>query len=255
MRRFPILLATGLMFTTAAFMQSTYAYLMKPTEPSSENAKVQKDKDESSLSGKIVETMNSGGYTYMCLEKGGKKTWVAVKEIKVNVGDDISLQPGHEMTDFTSKTLNRTFDKIIFSAGPVSSQQHGHGGMDMGMGMGSKATAVTPTEKIKVEKAPGTNAYTVAELYEKKSELDQKNVTVKGKVVKVSPGILQKNWIHVQDGTGNPDSGSHDLVVTTQDLPSVGDIVTVNGVLYKDKDFGSGYRYGVIIEQANIKKE
>jgi hypothetical protein len=69
------------------------------------------------LSGKVVETMNSGGYTYVALEKDGKKTWVALPDSKVKVGQEITCQPGMEMNNFTSKTLNRTFPSIIFSGG------------------------------------------------------------------------------------------------------------------------------------------
>ncbi len=73
------------------------------------------------LSGKVTETMNSGGYTYVCIEKGGNKTWVALPNTPVKVGQEIALQPGAEMKNFTSKTLNRTFDSIIFSAGLMPS--------------------------------------------------------------------------------------------------------------------------------------
>jgi hypothetical protein len=70
-----------------------------------------------SLSGKVVETMDSGGYTYVNLENNGKRTWVAMPQTKVKVGQDLSCKPGMEMRNFTSKTLNRTFDSIIFSGG------------------------------------------------------------------------------------------------------------------------------------------
>ena len=123
------------------------------------------------------------------------------------------------------------------------------------MGIGSKGTVVPAEEAIKVGKTSDSNAYTVAELYEKGDKLDNKNVLIRGKVVKVSVGIMGKNWLHIQDGTGDQKNNTHDLVVTTQDKPSVGDVVTVNGILYKDKDFGSGYKYDVIVEQAHIKKE
>lgn len=76
-------------------------------------------KDTSALSGKVVETMDSGRYTYVRLEKSGKKLWVAVPKMKAAVGQNISFRPGIEMIDFESKTLNRKFDKIIFSQGPL----------------------------------------------------------------------------------------------------------------------------------------
>ena len=71
------------------------------------------------LSGKVVETMNSGGYTYVALENKGQKTWIALPDSKVKVGQQISCQPGMEMKNFTSKTLNRTFDSIVFSGGII----------------------------------------------------------------------------------------------------------------------------------------
>ena len=75
--------------------------------------------DAPSISGKVVETMNSAGYTYVSLEKNGKKMWVALPESKVKVGQELTCQPGMEMNNFTSKTLKRTFASIIFSGGIV----------------------------------------------------------------------------------------------------------------------------------------
>jgi hypothetical protein len=68
----------------------------------------------------VVETMDSGRYSYVCLEKNDKKIWVAVYKMKIVVGQIMSFRPGVEMVNFESKTLNRKFDKIIFSAGPVA---------------------------------------------------------------------------------------------------------------------------------------
>ncbi len=215
-------------------------------------------KEEGALEGKVVETMNSGGYTYALLEKDGVKTWVAVPETKIHVGEDVSFQPGAEMVNFKSNTLKRTFDRIIFSGGLISPQAEGDAtGMPMGMYSSPHGGKVpsAPIGDVHVEKASGPNAYTVAELYEKVASLDKKKVKVRGKVVKVLPNIMGKNWIHVQDGSGDPQENTHDFVVTSQDLPSVGDVVTVSGTLYKDKDFGAGYMYKAIIEDASILKQ
>ncbi len=72
---------------------------------------------EGSISGKVVETMDSGGYTYVSLDRNGKKIWVAIPQTPVKVGQNITCQPGMEMKNFTSKTLKRTFESIIFSGG------------------------------------------------------------------------------------------------------------------------------------------
>ena len=209
--------------------------------------------EEAVISGKVVETMNAGGYTYVCIEKKGVKTWVAVPQTDVKVGQQMAFQPGAEMKNFTSKTLNRTFDSIIFSAGPVASSGAGSKKASA-KHEGGMASAIKTAEKISVEKATGPNAYTVGEVYAKKASLNKKSVVIHGKVVKVSLGIMGKNWVHVQDGTGDAGTGTHNLVVTTQDSPSVGDVVTVKGTLYKDKDFGAGYKYDVIVEQASVQR-
>jgi hypothetical protein len=103
-------------------------------------------------------------------------------------------------------------------------------------------------------KAPVTSdPIKVSEAYEKAGKLDKKTVVVRGKVVKVSKGIMGKNWVHLRDGSGDPGKGTNNLVVTTQDVPNVGDVVTAKGTLYKDKDFGAGYKYQVIVEEATVK--
>ncbi len=216
---------------------------------------VQAGMEPAALSGKVVETMNTGGYTYLRIEKKGEKTWVAVPEMKVTVGQKISLVPGQEMNNFTSKTLNRTFDKIIFSPGPVAAAAAAKETTAGNASPGSKGATVTPAETVTVEKAKGPDAYTVAEIYAGKSKLNKKTVKVRGKVVKVSAGIMGKNWVHLQDGSGDPAKGTHNLVMTTQDLPNNGDVVTMSGTLYEDKDFGAGYKYAVIVEEASILKK
>ncbi len=117
---------------------------------------------------------------------------------------------------------------------------------------GAKAPATS--EPVKVEKAKGADAYNVSEAYEKAGKLDKKTVVVRGKVVKVSMGIMGKNWVHLRDGSGDSGKGTNNLVVTTQDAPKVGDVVTAKGTLYKDKDFGAGYLYKVIVEEATVKQ-
>jgi hypothetical protein len=202
---------------------------------------------DNSLSGKVVETMDSGSYTYMLLEKNGNKTWAAVPRMKVEKGQTVSLLPGALMENFRSSTLKRTFKEIYFSPGPAKPGSAAET-------TGSKGKAVVSKEKIKVKKASGPNAYTIAEIYENISRLDRKEVVVRGKVLKVSPQIMGKNWLHLQDGTGDPQKRTADLVVTTQDRPSVGDVVTASGTISKDRDFGSGYRYRAIMEDAHIEK-
>ena len=204
------------------------------------------------VSGKVVETMSAGGYTYVQLEQAGKKTWVAAPEMKgVQKGQVLLFRPGYVMPSFKSNTLKRTFDSIVFSPGlaDVSGVKDNKNQASPG-----SAGAVPTDAHIKVDKAPGPNGHTVAELYEQAGKLAGKEVAVRGRVVKVSRGIMGKNWLHIQDGTGVPEKGTHDLVVTTSGDANTGDTVTVKGKLTKDKDFGSGYKYDVIMENATVSK-
>jgi hypothetical protein len=177
--------------------------------------------------------------------------------MKVTVGEKMSFLPGQAMPNFESKSLNRTFDSIVFSGGVVQAggMPAGHPAAPAPQGpSGSKAQVAKKDKTVKVAKAAGPDAYTIAEVYAKSAALDKKTVTVKGKVVKVSQGIMGRNWVHLQDGTGDQAKGTHNLVTTTQDMAAVGDVVTVTGTFRKDKDFGAGYLYKAIIEDAKVQK-
>jgi hypothetical protein len=182
------------------------------------------------------------------------------------------------MNNFTSKTLNRTFASIIFSPGiekeaktgqekteapqegfaaALQAEQQAGASKDAVSSMGpstGSAGAVVPSGDVSVIKASGPNSYSVGECFEQGKELQGKTVRVRGKVMKVSTMIMGKNWLHIQDGTGNPLKNHHDLVVTTMDEPGEGTIVTVEGTLNYQRDFGAGYKYEVIIEDAKIEK-
>ncbi len=230
-------------------------------------------------SGTVVETMNAPGYTYMLVADGGGQTWVAIPETKVETGAKVRYSKGMEMKNFTSKTLNKTFETIIFSAGlvadageappaaaadnsfaaAVKSEQAGAGAAPaaaqvMPQSSGGSSGAVAPLQEISVAKAEAENGYAVEELFAKAKELNGKKVRLRGKVVKFSPNIMGKNWVHVQDGTGNPLSNTHDMVVTTGETVAVDTVVTLEGILAADKDFGAGYKYAGIIEQASLIK-
>jgi hypothetical protein len=241
------------MFVSTFFSNYTYAsqYSLS-NEPDNANVIPQA---QNTLVGKIAETMNSGGYTYILLQTKTKQIWVAISKTDVSVGQNIVLMPGVEMKNFKSKSLDRTFESIIFSEGQISQGGPASGNVDsQKKAPGSNGVKPPSNENIKINKAMGANAYTVAELFEKRSELDKKEIVVRGQVVKVSAQIMGKNWLHIQDGTGDSQKGTNDIVATTMDLPSVGDNVTIKGILYSNKDFGSGYRYDAIIEQAHVTK-
>lgn len=253
------------------------AYSAKTESPASPAASPAKSVPSAgTLSGKVLETMDSGGYTYVLLDTANGKKWVAAPKTVVTVGQPAAFAPGMVMHNFKSETLKRTFDEVVFSPGkaggpggpaamggacPSGGKKDG-AGASMGMGsmsggtgaMHSSGRVIVPPVDLAIEKAPGANAFTVAEIYQQGPKLNQKKVAVRGKVVKVSPNIMGKNWIHMQDGSGDSKTGTHDLVLTSQEKPKVGEILIAEGVLAADKDFGAGYRYKVIVEETKFKQ-
>ena len=232
------------------------------------------------LTGTVIETMNASGYTYLLVASGGVQTWVAIPETVVTQGSQVSYHDGMEMTDFTSKTLNKTFARIIFSPGLAENQgsavastatektqddsfaaalqaeQKNNGAIPpTAQVTGGSAVAVAPLQEISIAKAKGDNSYNVEEIFSRRKELAGKKVRIQGKVVKFNLNIMGKNWVHLQDGSGDPLHNSHDLVVTTGATPNMDEIVTMEGILAADKDFGAGYKYNAIVEQAVLLKE
>jgi hypothetical protein len=119
---------------------------------------------------------------------------------------------------------------------------------------GAPAPAAAPAADIRVAKASGPDGRTVAEVVAKRTELKDKPVQIRGKVVKFTPGVMGKNWIHLRDGTGSAADGSDDLTITTKDETAVGAVVLVKGVVRIDRDLGSGYAYKVLVEDATLQK-
>lgn len=94
----------------------------------------------------------------------------------------------------------------------------------------------------------------VAELYKDKAQLAGKQVKLHGKVVKVNNDIMNRNLLHLQDGSGDPALGTNDVTITSDDTATMGDEVSVTGTLVVDLDFGSGYTYPLLVEKATIIK-
>lgn len=194
----------------------------------------------------VIETMNSGGYTYMKVDEKGKQYWVAVTQTEVKPSDAVMYQEQMWLKQFKSTTLNREFDTILFaSMAPKSAY--------------GKAPVSTHTKTIHRAFAPEkamkklADGQSVQEVFEKRASLKDTRVTVRGVVTKISQGIMGKNWVHIEDGTGN--ESTNDLVFTTKDTLHVkpGDTVIASGTAITDKDFGYGYYYPVIIEKSDFK--
>jgi hypothetical protein len=207
--------------------------------------------------GTVAETMDTGGYTYVLVDNGTESVWVAAPEFEVEVGDQVAVPTALAMENYYSKTLDRTFDVVYFAEAVQVGGDGGSGAMSGGMPPGHVPVgkdAGSPPADVDlsgIEKAAG--GMTVGEVWAARTDLGGKEVVVRGKVVKSLSGIMGKNWIHIQDGTG--EQNSNDLTVTTDKPVSVGSLVLVKGVAAVDKDFGAGYFYPVIVEDAEVTVE
>lgn len=203
------------------------------------------------VTGEILEFKDVDGYTYLRIKTGDGETWAAVNKTTVKPGAAVTLENVVVMTNFESKSLKQVFPKILFATlgGPEVNAATSAADMVAAHAGVAKAEVGVDTP---VEKASGTNAYTVAETINQSAELKDKPVLVRAKVVKYNPMILGKNWIHVRDGSGSATDNTNDLLVTSKDSAKPGDVVTVNGVVRVNQDFGAGYVYKVLIEEATV---
>ncbi|HPL79120.1 nucleotide-binding protein [Candidatus Skiveiella danica] len=200
------------------------------------------------VSGEVLEVKDVDIYTYLRLKTRDGETWAAVSKAPVKVGAKVTIENPSVMKNFESKVLKKTFPTIVF--GTLA----GTGGKEFASAHANAPQAVTAaTAPIKVPKASGANARTVAEVHTKSAELKDKPVVVAGQVVKFNPAIMGKNWVHLRDGSGDAAKETNDILVTTQAQAKVGDVVTVSGVVRTNKDFGAGYTYKVLIEDATLK--
>lgn len=207
---------------------------------------------ENLLKGKVLEKLEASRYCYLRLATETGEVWAAVLQADVNVGDEVAVVNPMPMDGFPSPTLNRTFDHIVF--GTLQSDG-GQDAMQLLMDSHAGGGATSTEGPIKVEKASGPNGKTVEEIFARRHDLNGKKVVVRGKVTNVNPNIMGKTWIHIQDGTGDPEAKTNDLIVSSQTTPSEGDTVLVEGVLASDKSSGMGYDYPAIIEDATVRTE
>jgi hypothetical protein len=215
--------------------------------------------DPTAFSGKVSETMNAGSYTYVLVDTGNKKLWVAAPKFAVKAGDKVDVGNAMAMPDYESKTLKRKFDVVYFTgnvsvngknpnerAAPATSGElpPGHPKID-------GAAAASASDFSKITKPSGGKS--VSEIVNGRKQLKGKEIIVRGKVVKYNSGVMGKNWLHIRDGSGT--AASNDLTVTTDTPAAVGATVLVKGKVSTDRNLGSGYFYPVIVEDARVTVE
>ncbi len=195
----------------------------------------------------VLEAINGNTYTYLRLNENGNEHWAAISKRETEVGEVLYYNDALEMHNFKSKELDKNFETILFIS-KVYNKPIPKGGSVSSKVVGGKHK----TSKTDVSVKPATGGITIAELFANLKKYKGETVIVKGKVTKFNSMIMNKNWVHIQDGTEN--NGKYDLTITTNETVSVGDVVAFKGTIELEKDFGAGYFYEVIMESATTLK-
>lgn len=189
----------------------------------------------------VIDVIQTSKYTYLQVFENNDKYWMAVNKQEAKAGDVYYYSSSMEMKDFHSKELDRTFPSIYFV-------------QDLSSTLTSPDNPGRPTGKVPPQRIaaiavdPAPDGISIAELYKNQENYAEKKVKVRGAVVKFNANIMGKNWVHIQDGTEY--KGNFDLTITTKDVVEEGNVVTFEGIIMLNKDFGAGYSYDVIMEEA-----
>jgi len=215
--------------------------------------------NENAKAFEVAEVIQGSTYTYLKVKEKGNEKWIAVTRQDAVAGDVFYYDQELQMNNFHSKEIDRTFEIIYFvnniSKTPLGTENEGTmgamGGMGGMMGGGQHSGKVNATQNSAIHLEKKDGELTIATVFANRNEYASKEFEIRGVVVKVNEQVMDKNWVHIQDGTA--DNGNFDLTLTTSDLPAVNDEITVKGKLTLNKDYGYGYSYEVIMEDATVK--
>jgi len=187
------------------------------------------------------EVLNTDRYTYIRVQEDKAEYWVAISKREIQVGETYIYQRGLLKQNFYSQEFKRTFETVY-----LVSDLRDRFAVTEGAQQEIPATAsVEVTGPIK----PAAGATPIGDIFKNPSKYGGKVIKVTGQCVKVNSMIMNRNWIHLQDGSGN----KLDLTVTTTENIPLGAVVTMEGTLALKKDFGAGYSYDIILEGAVMK--
>ena len=207
--------------------------------------------------GTVLESKDVSQYTYLRLSTDNGETWAAVYRAPVAVGSKVTVEHATALHSFHSRELGRDFETIWFGTLPGHETAPAANGSST-----SPSSAPSPSNSASAPAiASGSlphvaGATTIADLAKRAPALEGKQVSVVGTVVKVNEGIMGRNWIHLQDGTGSAANKTNDLLVTTDGdkgaKATLGAVIVATGTVKTKQDFGAGYAYDFMVEQASL---
>ena len=199
--------------------------------------------------GKVTDTIDAAGYTYAEVDTGKEKVWAATTTTPLKIGDMIAFTTEMPMKNFHSNSINRDFALVYFVNQFFTDKESLKGTVSASAAPHSKTKPASAVKAVEgIDKAEGGN--TIAEIYANKEQLNGKAIRVRGQVTKFTANIMNKNWLHIRDS-----STQDDLTVTTDGTAVIDAVLVVEGKLALDRDFGHGYVYPLIVEDARVIKE
>jgi len=188
----------------------------------------------------VKEVEQVAAYTYLLVKGKGPEYWVAAPTMKAQPGEKYKYQGGMLMEDFYSKDLDRTFEKVVFLDALFPEGATSPNAQELTPG----SKTVIEKSDVSIDKVEGV--VSISAIFADPESYEGKSIKVRGEVVKFNPEIMNKNWAHLQDGSEF--DGKFDLTFTSDESFEVGSVVTVEGVLALNLDFGYGYSYEVLLE-------
>ena len=195
----------------------------------------------------VEEVLNTDKYTYLSVSENGEKYWIAIQRADAKVGDIFYYRGGLLKKNFFSPEFKRVFETVYLVSEFWKEPDGGGPAFDEASAQAQGGGEIPDLAVGKIERAKG--AIKLSELYANKEKYNNQVIKVTGKCVKVNPMIMNRNWIHIRDGSGE----DFDLTITTMENVPLGAVVTLEGTVALDKDFGAGYRYDVILEGAVVQ--
>jgi hypothetical protein len=203
---------------------------------------------------KVNEIITASRYLYLNVSEGEEKFWIAIRKQDIEVGGIYYYKRALLKTDFESKENNKVFEKIYLVTNLVSAN-HVHEQKSMNDIDTNLEAVIDNKPEVKISENPERNiqqkgSVKISELVQNFKKYEGKTIQISGECVKINPGIMNRNWIHIKDGSLD----DYDLVITSDTYVAEGTLITMKALVSLNKDFGAGYTYDLILEDGVLIK-
>jgi hypothetical protein len=230
--------------------ESTGVFSDAPSTPSNMNTLGAFNDDLHTV--KVNEVLETSKYLYLNVTENEEQFWIATRIMDIVVGETYYYKGGLLKTNYESKDFNRVFEKIyLISSHLVSANHSAITDTTEENNLKTKQETTKPTVnavKTISKKIEVKGSMKISELVKNPKKFEGKTIQISGVCVKVNANIMNKNWIHLKDGSQD----DYDLVITSDTFIEEGSIITLKATVTLNKDYGAGYKYDLILENGTI---